>query len=461
VIKKQDIFFELACLTERSVSIYGLKLKKKWFKKSDKRYLAESLQKFIVYNQQLFDFLEVLPIIEGSGKDTRISFRSNHFIGAIPLRAPDNGKQIGDFVVRPRYTDSKENFSEYVELINLLQSDVPPEFKDSLPLSSNNSIKPPLYLESVKYIKLLLQSLKKKWHKFQNIEKIYKYPKPKVHWKNYFEHKYDPKMRLSFSSNSNLLSQFHNEFFEIKYVYNIAKKEIMSSRTPKNIKYNFEETLRYIDKILNNFESKYTKELKIHRSDPVIIKILKKQGNRILKANPEQITAWRIDFSVLFEKYIQYIFSQVSTEIGATQLNNYRIPQISKNPPVWSLHYLEPDLLIIKDNLNIIVDAKYKSHLFNLTSESKILKEEHRKDLHQLLAYSSFSENQNRICFLCYPTNKIICKDLKYFSKISEFNNRIILLGIPLKKSILSELKKTIIDKIGNIEKSIILKIQN
>jgi 5-methylcytosine-specific restriction endonuclease McrBC regulatory subunit McrC len=46
----------------------------------------------------------------------------------------------------------------------------------------------------------------------------------------------------------------------------------------------------------------------------------------------------------------------------------------------WSLSYLEPDIVIMKNELEIIVDAKYKSHLFNLKGATEELKEEHRKD---------------------------------------------------------------------------------
>ena len=89
--------------------------------------MAEALQKFISYNQELFKFLDVTPIIQGSGKDATISFKSSHFIGAIPLRAPDTGKQVGDFVVTPRYTAIHDKFSDYFEIINLTQTEYPPD----------------------------------------------------------------------------------------------------------------------------------------------------------------------------------------------------------------------------------------------------------------------------------------------------------------------------------------------
>ena len=153
---------------------------------------------------------------------------------------------------------------------------------------------------------------------------------------------------------------------------------------------------------------------KIHFSDPVIIKKLKTQGNKILKRNFEEITSWRIDFSLLFEKYVQFIFNQVSLEIGAIQLNNYKIRRSSHFSPLWSLNYLEPDIILMKNNLDIVIDAKYKSHLFNLKSTTEELKEEHRKDLHQLLAYTAFTKNKNKVGILCYPYSKEYISELDY-----------------------------------------------
>ena len=449
-----NIFFEIPCLTEKSKSLSGLELQKKWFKKADKRYLGEALQKFFEYNIGLFDFIDVVPKIEGIGKDIRLNFRSGKFVGAIPLRSPDTGKQIGDFVVRPRYTSNHDHYSEYIDLVNLLESVITPEFKHSIPLSSNNNVKPPLYLESVKYVKILQQAVKINWNKFQNIKRIYNTPKSQVDWDEYAEKEFDPKMRLFYPCHENVLTRFHREFFELKFVYNIAKKEIHSSNTPKDIKFQLQNTFIFLDTKLKNFEERSSRELSIHNSDPLIIKKLKSQANKILKNNFEEITAWRIDYSILFERYVQFLFQQISSEIGAVQLNNYKIKRHASYIPPWSLNYLEPDIILIKDDLNFVIDAKYKSHLLNLTSVTETLKEEHRKDIHQLFAYSAFSKNKNKIGFLCYPTNEILSIKLNYVSSISNVENATILLGIPMKISQMSNLKNGIIDIISEVEKN-------
>ncbi|AKB40002.1 McrC family protein [Methanosarcina mazei] len=452
MISQDNIFLEIPCLTEKSQSLSGMFLAKKWFKNADKRYLAESLQKFVDYNKDLFDFLGVVPRLEGSGKNVSLNFKSDRFIGVISLRSPENGKQIGDFVVRPRYTTATDQFSEYVEIVNLLESEITPEFKHSIPLLSRNYLKPPVYLEAIKFVKLLEKAVKVNWRKFQTTTKLYRYPKSQIDWKKYIEKEFDPSKRLLFPCHDNILSKMHIEFFEIKYVYSIAKNEINSVRTPRHVKSQFQDIFAYLDNFLYEFSEKPTNELHFHYSDPAVIKELKKQGNKILNGNLEEITSWRLDFSLLFERYVQYLFRQISLEIGATQLNNYKIRKYSSAKPSWSLSYLEPDIVLMKSEFEMVVDAKYKSHLFNLKDTTEELKEEHRKDLHQLLAYTTFTRSENKIGILCYPYSQQYLSELNYFSPFSQIGSKILLVGVPMQKSKINEFKKMIIENISKIE---------
>jgi 5-methylcytosine-specific restriction endonuclease McrBC regulatory subunit McrC len=128
---------------------------------------------------------------------------------------------------------------------------------------------------------------------------------------------------------------------------------------------------------------------------------------------------------------------------------------MSKYTPLWSLDYIEPDVFLVKEKYNILVDAKYKSHLLNFDSILDSLKEEHRADLHQLLAYSSFSRNINKLSFLFYPNINVYYKELDYFSNASQINNKMILFGVPLSKSEIPEAQRTIKSIITEYESSV------
>ncbi|GAB4159265.1 MAG: hypothetical protein Tsb0033_13590 [Winogradskyella sp.] len=149
-----DVFCEIPCLTENSKQFNGIVLQKKWFKSADKRVIGQYLQKFINYNSKQFKFLDVQPLIVGTDQNVSIAFRTSRFIGSIPLRAPDTGKQIGDFVVIPRFS-GYNRYEDYIEILNLLDTEISPDILDSLQLASGKNFRPPLYLEAVKYIKSL------------------------------------------------------------------------------------------------------------------------------------------------------------------------------------------------------------------------------------------------------------------------------------------------------------------
>jgi 5-methylcytosine-specific restriction endonuclease McrBC regulatory subunit McrC len=79
------------------------------------------------------------------------------------------------------------------------------------------------------------------------------------------------------------------------------------------------------------------------------------------------------------------------------------------------------------------------------------LKDDHRHDLHQIMAYSSFSKTDEKFSFLCYPSDNIEYKILKYKNGLNEVSNSIIIFGIPLKKGHLNDTKKLLLKVMDDI----------
>jgi hypothetical protein len=78
--------------------------------------------------------------------------------------------------------------------------------------------------------------LKKPWRKFDNIEKISTQPSGQVNWRKYINNEYKLENRLKISNWKNILSEFHSEYSEVRYVFDICKDELLSSNTPQRIK---------------------------------------------------------------------------------------------------------------------------------------------------------------------------------------------------------------------------------
>ncbi|GAB6070446.1 hypothetical protein JCM30760_15430 [Thiomicrorhabdus hydrogeniphila] len=448
--KLLDVFCEIPCLTEQSKQLGGVALQKKWFKSADKRIIGQYLQKFIDYNSEQFKFLGVQPYIIGSDQSTALTFRSSGFIGSIPLRASDTGKQIGDFVVMPRFT-GRDRFQDYIEILNLLGTEISPEVIDSLPLASGKNFRPPLYLEAVKFIASLEKLTIRPWRKFDNVEKVSNQPSGQINWNKYINNEFKVESRLKFPVKANVLSEFHREYAEIRYVFDICKSELLSANTPQRIKSSLRNKLSFLEERLYHHKPRATNKIGIRFSDTPIVKACKEQANKILNFNLVDCTAWRVDFSDVFEKFIQYIFKEVAKETGGRLYSNFKFRSRTSKHYSWELKHIEPDAIFQKENVLVFIDAKYKSNLYNKFDQSEVLKEDHRHDLHQIMAYSSFSKTDCKFGFLCYPSDKIELKSIRYQNGINDTVSEILIMGIPLRKDCVAAARNILIDEIGKI----------
>jgi len=447
-VKTIDVFEEISCLTERSRQLNGISLQKKWFKSADKRIIGQYLQKFIEYNSSQFKFIGVQPLIIGSDQNTSLTFRSSSFIGAIPLRASDTGKQIGDFVVMPRFT-GRDRFEDYIEILNLLGTEISPEVIDSLPLASGKNFRPPLYLEAVKFIASLEALISRPWRKFDNIEKKSNQPTGQINWNKYINNEHKIENRLKFPTQKNILSEFHNDYAEVRYVFDICKNELLSSNTPQRIKNTIRLKLNFIEEKLYNHKPKATNNIFIKSSDSPIVKTCKEQANKILNFNLVDSTAWRVDFSDVFEKFVQYIFKLVAKETGGKLFANFKFQSKTSKHYSWELKHIEPDAIYQKENFLVFIDAKYKSNLYNKFDNSEKLKDDHRHDLHQIMAYTAFSKTNFKYGFLCYPSDKVELKTIKYKNEINETAITVFVMGIPLKKDSIFDSKLILINELN------------
>lgn len=453
-IKKIEVFDEVPCLTEISPKRKWREIQKKWHGSSgkDKFSAPEQAQKFTTINNAAFEFLGVKPIILETDQNTSISFRTSSFIGAIPIRAADTGKQIGDFVVMPRFT-GRDRFEDYIEILNLLGTEISPEVIDSLPLASGKNFRPPFYLEAVKFIAALEKLTMRPWRKFDNIEKVSSQPTGQINWTKYINNEFKVENRLKFPSRTNVLSEFHSEYSEIRYVFDICKSELLSANTPQRIKNTLRTKLSFLEERLYHHKPKATNNITIRFSDSPTVKVCKEQANKILNFNLVDGTAWRVDFSDVFEKFIQHIFKETAKETGGRLYSNFKFHSRTSKHYSWELKHIEPDAIFQKENVQVFIDAKYKSNLYNKFDQSEVLKEDHRHDLHQIMAYSSFSKTDFKFGFLCYPSDQIELKTIQYKNGINEATNTILILGVPLKKGIINETKRLLTNELNEIER--------
>jgi len=122
---------------------------------------------------------------------------------------------------------------------------------------------------------------------------------------------------------------------------------------------------------------------------------------------------WRLDMEVVFENWLAAAMAGWAQRHGFTVRTGQR--RQTTTPLYWDPPYsgsqksLVPDLLLERSDLVLVVDAKYKSHWDELERAERWLavdedlRDAHREDLLQILAYTTAQTASRVVGVLMYP----------------------------------------------------------
>lgn len=133
--------------------------------------------------------------------------------------------------------------------------------------------------------------------------------------------------------------------------------------------------------------------------------------------------AWALPLDALWEHHVvAHVQSRVRTE-GGTLFSGDRgqttVPLRWSSPVHRSLSSLVPDVVVQRQKSVWIVDAKYKAHMAELDDAGwrrmgAELKERHRADIHQVLAYAALFDKPEVTATLAYPLRPDIWRSLRH-----------------------------------------------
>ncbi len=122
---------------------------------------------------------------------------------------------------------------------------------------------------------------------------------------------------------------------------------------------------------------------------------------------------WRLSMDEFFESWVETVAQTLATRIGgavASGRERQTLAPLNWEPAfAGSQRYLLPDVVLRQSAEHVIVfDAKYKEHWQEIgerawSSQSGDLRERHREDLLQVLAYSTLFPESRITCCLAYP----------------------------------------------------------
>jgi hypothetical protein len=131
---------------------------------------------------------------------------------------------------------------------------------------------------------------------------------------------------------------------------------------------------------------------------------------------------WSMSMDEFFEAWAETVLAAVARKIGGilrTARQRQTVTPLSWDPPyLGSQKSLVPDLVLEREDQTIIVDAKYKEHWEEMqrnrwTNLDEEIRERHREDLLQVLAYANLSNRERTTVCLVYPCQEETWKSLR------------------------------------------------
>lgn len=158
---------------------------------------------------------------------------------------------------------------------------------------------------------------------------------------------------------------------------------------------------------------------------------------------------WSMPMEVFWESWVEMLLCRLAARAGGTvqaaRRHETTVP-VSWDPPyTGSLRSLAPDLIWRRRSHTVIVDAKYKQHWSDLTRSrwsdmTETVREHHRADIHQVLAYAHIGEAEDVTVMLAYPCRRAEWRSLATRASVGHTallslphrRVRLILAGLPL-----------------------------
>lgn len=125
--------------------------------------------------------------------------------------------------------------------------------------------------------------------------------------------------------------------------------------------------------------------------------------------------SWQLPLETLWEQFVEAHVREevrrVGGEVRVGRLRETVFPLQWSNNASRSMTHLVPDIVVRRGDSLRVVDAKYKSHFAELdehawTKLTDAVRESHRADVHQILAYASLYDAKDVVATLIYPLRR-------------------------------------------------------
>lgn len=374
-------------------------------------------EQFELQNRRMLAILDVQAAHVYNGRDVKLRFESKNTVGAIPLFSPTSAAPDYGLIVKPRFPWA----SIGPMLAQMGWRIAPTPLK--LPLLRRSERRVPLWvLSSMILIRLraLLDSLTRR---FELVNEIRSSPRGTVNWDKYAGRYISMGQLTMIPCTYPDLRDDRLLKGAIRHSLEIHLRSLQSQR----------DYGAFVQGLIDQYEQILQRVRDVPRYEPSI-RMLANWLRRPLRTEhfAEGIQAiewtveerglagvsdlagipWKMPMEQFFEAWVETVMQVIARNTGAhlkVARRRETIQPLRWDPPfLGSQKSLIPDLWLEWESTTFIVDAKYKRHWeeiqhYSWFESAEELKEQHRRDLLQVLAYSNLARTHQTIACLIYP----------------------------------------------------------
>jgi len=379
---------------------------------------ARLAEQFITHNRPVLELLDVSIRRDYDGNDVLLWIQSGSAVGAVPLISPLSARPDFGLVVEPRFP--WPGIGPMLAEMGWLVTPVPLR----LPLLKRSERRVPPWVLSFMVLARLKALLDRLDRRFEIMEEDLAAPKGTVQWPQYatrclpygrflsvpcrFPDLRDDrslKAAIRFSIERQMRSletqREHGSF--VHRLIALAESLLLRVRTVPAIRPGPREVERWMRRPLRAesfFEGLQAIDWTIDERGLA--------GMSDLEGLP-----WTMPMELFFEAWVETVLRHMVVRTGGHLKIGRKRETVS--PLTWrpstpgSQRSLVPDFRVEFEGCTIIVDAKYKRHWEELQEgfwssvDAELRKEDHRRDILQVLAYANLAETPAVICCLAYP----------------------------------------------------------
>ena len=389
--------------------------------------IARLCEQFIRDNRGIMHDFGVSVDSKFDGQNIYLSFHTKTSIGALPLLSPTSGKPDYGLIIKPRF-----EWSGLGPMLSFMGWKVVP-MPLKLPLIPGTERKvPPWVLASIilQRIQALLNQLNRT---FQFSESDLMAPRGTINWNIYATERIPNVKFLSIPCKFPTISDNEELKSAIHYTLRKLLSSLESQRTSGIFILQLIEKCLILIAMVNKINPRQpsSKSLQYWYNLPLRSNAFREglqsiewtiDDRGLAGISEVQGLPWIMPMESFFEAWLETIALCLTRKIGGIVRSGRKretITPISWDPPFrGSQKFLLPDVIIERENDVIILDAKYKDHWedMNFASWSNVeeeIREKHREDIFQVLAYSTTIDKPSIKTCLIYPCKETTWNSMK------------------------------------------------